>query len=218
MNEVTKLKRSLRLQWLIILALAIYVFVGDQMPDESPEIIHAKGIVLEDDAGNDRIVMGFPIPTTDDRERTDPLSGIVMLSEDGKDRIHLGQNGKLFLGGTLYNRTITGYSLFFNDTNGEERSGYGFSDNDNSVGLGMDYPGEDGGEAIFLYAAPKMAFMTLNADLPENSGIRDRIVLWHETDEDLSIVKLSDSQKDGEIILRTQRGKTEILNETEDQD
>ena len=36
-------------------------------------------------------------------------------------------------------------------------------------------------------------------------GIRDRIVLWHETDKDLSMVKISDSKKDGRVILKAEK-------------
>ncbi|NVK51301.1 MAG: hypothetical protein HWD85_00080 [Flavobacteriaceae bacterium] len=178
------------------------------------DVITAKGIVIVDDYGNPRIKMGFPFDNRS-RIRKDTLSGMVFMDEKGMDRIHLGPHGKLFLGNKYFDRANEGWSLFFNDSNGEERSGYGFSDDDNSVGLGMDYGGEDGGEAIYLYAAPNIAFMTINADLPENQGIRDRIVLWHETDKDLSIAKISDSKKDGRITLKAEKGNNPLVQTTD---
>ena len=80
MNDYSKIKRNQRLQWLIILALIFYIAYDKTNSNVLPEVIHAKGIVLHDDDGKDRIVMGFPIPQTADRERTDPLSGMIMLS------------------------------------------------------------------------------------------------------------------------------------------
>ena len=212
---IEKLEKRQKLHLLFIILLAstnLILFFG--LSSTSQDIITTKGLVIEDENGNPRIKMGFPF-SNENRIRKDTLSGMVFMDEKGMDRIHLGPHGKLFLGGKYYGRTNEGWSLFFNDSNGEERSGYGFSDDDNSVGLGMDYAGEDGGEAIYLYAAPNIAFMTINADLPENQGIRDRIVLWHETDKDLSIAKISDSKKDGRIILKAEKGKNPLLQTTD---
>jgi hypothetical protein len=211
-NRIKSLERKSRVQTVIILALAIaliWLYINP-FSKTNDGILHTKGIIIQDDNGNPRIAMGFPIDNKN-RQRKDTLNGLVFMDENGIDRIHLGQNGKLFLGGKYHERLNDGWSLFFNDNKGEERSGYGFSDDDNSVGLGMDYGGEFGGEAIYLYAAPNIAFMTINADLQKNKGIRDRIVLWHETDKDLSIAKISDSKKDGRIIFKVEKGKNPII-------
>ncbi len=207
-RRVKALERTTRVQTAVILVLAV-ALVWVFLQSERGDILHTKGLVIHDDEGNPRMAMGFPI-SNEHRKRTDTLNGLVLMDEDGMDRIHLGPHGKLFLSGKYHDRMNEGWSLFFNDRKGEERSGYGFSDEDNSVGLGMDYGGEYGGEAIYLYAAPKLAFMAVNADLQKEEGIRDRIVLWHDTDKDLSLVKLSDSHKDGSIILRAEQGRNSV--------
>ena len=214
-KQIDKLKRKQKIQNIFILALLIAVVVmytnQDKKSDEIQDIIHTRGVVIHDNEGNSRMAIGFPVDNSG-RKRNDTLSGLVFMDENGMDRIHLGRHGKLFLGGKYYGRSNNeGWSLFFNDSKGEERSGYGFSDSDNSIGLGMDYGGEHGGEAIYLYAAPNIAFMTINADLQEKNGIRDRIVLWHETDKDLSIAKISDSHKDGKIILKAEKGMEGVI-------
>lgn len=204
-KRIQQLERKSKFQTLIITILMVG-FVALYL-NQNKDIIYAKGLVIQNDQGQARILMGFPVDNLN-RSRTDTLNGLVFLDEKGMDRVHLGTHGKLFLGGRYHDRLNQGYSLFFNDPKGEERSGYGFSDDDNSIGLGMDYGGEHGGEAIYLYAAPNIAFMTINADLQDGNGIRDRIVLWHETDKDLSLLKLSDSKKDGQIQLRTEKGNS----------
>ena len=208
-KRIKSLERTTKIQTLIIAALVIaiiWLYINPNGKNENTNILYTQGIVIQDQDGNPRIAMGFPV-NNENRQRKDTINGLVFMDENGMDRIHLGQHGKLFLGGKYHDRLNDGWSLFFNDSKGEERSGYGFSDDDNSVGLGMDYGGEFGGEAIYLYAAPNIAFMTINADLQQNKGIRDRIVLWHETDNDLSIAKLSDSKKDGRIIFKAEKGK-----------
>jgi len=218
-NKIKSLEKMQKIQSLVIVILiGVLVWFIIDSKESSKDVIYTKGLVIQDEEGNPRIKMGFPFDN-ENRIRKDTLNGIVFLDEKGMDRIHLGQHGKLYLGGKYYERLNEGWSLFFNDSKGEERSGYGFSDDDNSVGLGMDYGGEYGGEAIYLYAAPKIAFMTINADIQEGKGIRDRIVLWHETDKDLSIAKISDSERDGRIVLKTERGKEpklEIANKEEE--
>jgi hypothetical protein len=208
-NRIKTLEKTIKIQTLIIVIMVItmiWFYLNPTSKSLNNDIIYTKGIVIEDESGKPRIAMGFPIENKN-RLRKDTLNGLVFMDQNGMDRIHLGQHGKLYLAGKYQERLNDGWSLFFNDSKGEERSGYGFSDDDNSVGLGMDYGGEFGGEAIYLYAAPKIAFMTINADLQENIGIRDRIVLWHETDKDLSIAKISDSKKDGRIIFRAEKGR-----------
>ena len=208
-NRIKSLEKIAKAQSVVIIILIIavaWLFVESLRESAAEDIIYTKGIIIQDEEGNARIAMGFPI-ANEDRLRDDTLNGIVFMDEKGMDRIHLGQHGKLYLGGKYHERLNEGWSLFFNDDKGEERSGYGFSDDDNSIGLGMDYGGAFGGEAIYLYAAPNIAFMTINADLQQNQGIRDRIVLWHETDKDLSIAKISDSKQDGRIILKAEKGK-----------
>ncbi|SFS85958.1 hypothetical protein SAMN04487906_1932 [Zhouia amylolytica] len=218
-QQINSLKKVQKIQTLIILLLIvaiIWVYLNPRNQElKSNEIIHSKGIVIHDNEGNPRMAIGFPV-TNEVRVRKDTLNGMVFLDDKGMDRIHLGPHGKLFLGGNYYNRTNNeGWSLFFNDPKGEERSGYGFSDSDNSIGLGMDYGGAHGGEAIYLYAAPQIAFMTINADLQDKQGIRDRIVLWHETDKDLSIAKISDAKKDGRIILKAENGSNPTIDYTD---
>lgn len=208
-NRIKSLEKTTKVQTLIIVIMTlaiIWLYMNRTSKSSNDEIIYTKGIVIEDENGKPRMAMGFPIENKN-RLRSDTLNGIVFMDKKGMDRIHLGQHGKLYLGGKYHERLNEGWSLFFNDDKGEERSGYGFSDDDNSVGLGMDYGGESGGEAIYLYAAPQIAFMTINADLQENEGIRDRIVLWHETDKDLSIAKISDSKKNGRIVFKAEKGR-----------
>jgi hypothetical protein len=178
------------------------------------ELLVTRNLIIKDEEGRTRIHMGFNDFNKPDRLRQDRINGISMLDTNGVDRIHIGQDGKLQVGGELYDRDVKGWSILFNEPSGDERGGFGFTDTDNSMGLGMDYPGAKGGEAIYLYAGPGLSFMTMNADIPSNSGVRDRIVLWQETEKDLSLFKLGDSKDSERILLRSEAG-TPVLNVTD---
>lgn len=93
------------------------------------------------------------------------------------------------MGGKVVDRQSEGWSLLINDPSGDERAGFGFQDDNNSVGLGLDYGGENGLEAIYLSASDSLAYLTVNANV--NKGHRDRIVLWHDGRKDLSMLKIT---------------------------
>ncbi|MDD2793420.1 MAG: hypothetical protein PHD73_09575 [Sediminibacterium sp.] len=88
-------------------------------------IIRAKGIIIEDENGRDRILIGSPIPFSKDRIRTDTTlvrqywakqfknpdqymewykkyknsaEGIVFMNEKGFDVVQVGDNGSLRIG------------------------------------------------------------------------------------------------------------------------
>jgi hypothetical protein len=100
---------------LVILGFAFFSFVQINRFD----IIRAKGIVIEDANGKDRILIGAPVPFSKDRVRTDTAlvrkywasqfkdpnqymgwykkyknsaNGIVFMNEGGFDRVLVGEN------------------------------------------------------------------------------------------------------------------------------
>ena len=137
------------------------------------DILRARGLIIEDDAGRERILIGAPIPEAANRVRTDmarvreiwgprypdeeqfmgwyrdynhSTNGILILSEDGFDRIALGdQNPDPNIGRRIGPST----GMVFNDAEGFERTGYGIIGGDDRwhVGLGFD---SDRGEGLTL--------------------------------------------------------------------
>jgi hypothetical protein len=65
-------------------------------PDE--KILHVRGIVNEDATGHPRMLIGAPV-SNQGRKRKDELSGLVMLGDDGTDRLTIAAdvqiNGKI---------------------------------------------------------------------------------------------------------------------------
>ena len=97
---------------LMTVALAVLFF---RSGTDTDGILRARGLIIEDDAGRERILIGAPIPEAANRVRTDEsrvrevwlprfseeymdwyqdynhsTNGILILSEDGFDRIALG--------------------------------------------------------------------------------------------------------------------------------
>ncbi|MEM9053052.1 MAG: hypothetical protein AAGC47_13440, partial [Bacteroidota bacterium] len=140
------------------------------------EVLRLKGLIIEDDMGNERILIGSPVPQANNRIRTDTnriketwgkrmgsdymkwyktyahhTNGILILDEEGWDRIAIGDPVPDPIIG---HRIGPSTGLVFNDDSGLERSGYGLLDVDSElrVVLGLDHA--NGTEGVALSVLP----------------------------------------------------------------
>ncbi|MFD2034044.1 hypothetical protein ACFSKL_04535 [Belliella marina] len=126
----------------LILVLSFLVYnLYDQ------EIIRTKGIIVEDEHGRDRILIGAPIPESKDRVRTDlkkveeywagqygeqymewykdyyhGTNGMVVMDEHGIDKLLVGDKLADANGGVRISEST---GIIWNDENGMERGGVG---------------------------------------------------------------------------------------------
>jgi hypothetical protein len=127
----------------------------------APDVIRTRGIVIVDAQGRDRILIGAPIPASHDRIRGDfakakqawgkrypdfewyrglehSTNGIVVLDPHGYDRIVLGDPTP---DPNIGKRAAPASGIAVNDTNGFERSGWGYFPSLDRTILGVDTPG-----------------------------------------------------------------------------
>jgi hypothetical protein len=213
-NQIQSLQKQVRQLRFALLSLIGILFIGFLFSFTSAknDIIRTKGIIVEDANGKPFVMIGNPIPQHKLRDRKDPLSGLVFLDEKGIDRLYMGRDGKLQIGGKLEDRNSEGWSYIINDTIGDERGGFGFADDENRIGLGLDYGGKDGGEAIYLYASNEVAYLLMNTNT--NDKVRQRAVLWHDTKNDLTQIKIGDKVTDERLVLRSAGEKAVISYKT----
>jgi hypothetical protein len=160
----------------IVLAMALYVATLSFRAEaqSSDRVLRVRGIVIEDAAGHERILIGAPIPPAQNRVRTDEArvrqlwatrypsadrymnfykdyqhatNGILILDEKGFDRIALGDPVP---DPNIGKRIGPSTGMVINDEQGNERSGYGLLKvNDRyRVVFGMD--SSQGREALSL--------------------------------------------------------------------
>lgn len=138
------------------------------------DIIRAKGIVIEDAKGKDRILIGAPIPHSKDRVRTDTTmvrkhwasqfddpnqymgwykkyknssNGIVFMNEEGFDEVLVGEK---LADPNVGVRMFEMSGILFNNKKGWERGGAGVNTLENGKtrqGVGFD---DDSGEAMHM--------------------------------------------------------------------
>lgn len=72
---------------------------ANQSSGVSP-VIRARGLVIVDEQGRERIVLGSPIPDTKDGKRINPAHGMAIIDPQGYERFGVGlmDNGQMAMG------------------------------------------------------------------------------------------------------------------------
>jgi hypothetical protein len=179
MNEqVLQLKKQVRqLQFAVLGFLAVFAILAlSAFGKKKDQIIRAKGIIIEDSAGRDRILIGAPIPYSGNRVRTDTslvrkywantfpnpdqymkwyasyrnsVVGMVVMNEKGFDRLQFGDK---VADPNIGQRMFESAGVFWNDKEGWERGGAGV--NTTQDGKSRSVMGVDAsdGEAVHIVA------------------------------------------------------------------
>ena len=176
-DRIAKLERDLRLMklytTLLTLVMAAGAIAAFRPSTQEARVIRARGIVIEDARGRDRILIGAPVPQSKARVRTDlarveqswakrypnpkqymeyykgyrhSVHGMIVLDENGQDRLALGDSVP---DPNIGKRIGPATGITVNDAQGFERSGYGMLtvQGKDRVVLGLD---DNQGEGIAL--------------------------------------------------------------------
>ena len=177
-TEIASLRRQVRRLQLCtggLAALMLLTFVAGfarARPAGEDQVIRARGIVIVDSAGRERILIGAPIPAAHNRVRTNTarvrqiwgprfpkeyetyyktyrnsMNGILVLDEHGFDRVALGDSVP---DPNIGRRIGPATGLVINDSQGFERTGYSLLhvNGRDRVVLGLD--NNQGGEGVVL--------------------------------------------------------------------
>jgi hypothetical protein len=140
-NEVRRLRVLVIIALLAVIALAAASLLRKPDAPAKPDpVLRTQGLVITDAQGHDRILIGAPVPASNDRTRKDDASdGIVFLGKTGDDRLAVGQLPALRIGGKTYKRRGDGdnYGMTLYDPKGSERGGLA-SMGEGRVGLALD--------------------------------------------------------------------------------
>jgi len=169
-----------QLYWLKVYAIgsaiSMVAILTLSFSNNTPDVIRTQGLVITDELGRDRILIGAPIPPSKQRVRTNikkvqevwasrmggesymqdytqnlyhGVEGILFLNEDGYDKLILGEK---MPDPNTGKRLVDAAGFTFNDDRGFERGGLGVSkteDGNYRVIFGMDDPKV--GEALHLF-------------------------------------------------------------------
>jgi len=176
--RLRRLSRQVR--WLVLYAMlslplfVVLTFTAYRVNTGHAGVLRARGLVIEDSAGRDRILLGAPIPFSADRVRTDThrvrrhwartyaaasaymqwyqnyrhgAYGMVVMNEDGFDRVLVGDR---LADPNIGRRMFEMAGVVWNDAKGWELGGLGV--NTTADGKSRSVVGVDGsdGEAVHL--------------------------------------------------------------------
>ena len=161
--EMQQVKRTIRwLQGYAVLASVALVVLFVRNGAAAEDVLRARGLIIEDEVGRERILIGAPVPEAANRVRTDDArvrevwaprfpeaymdyyqdyshdtNGMLILSEDGFDRLIVGDPTP---DPNIGRRIAPATGMVINDDQGFERSGYGVLavNGGYNVGLGLD--------------------------------------------------------------------------------
>ncbi len=161
-REVARAKGLL----LVVLVLLLGIPLLSAQGERAPGILRARGLVIEDENGRERILIGAPVPHSTSRVREDfskakeawgkrypdpemkwyaeldhGANGILILDANGHDRIAIGDPVPEL---AFSKRIAPATGIAINDAEGMERGGWGYFAALNRVGLGLDHPGGEG--------------------------------------------------------------------------
>lgn len=160
-NNVVGIERRLRvcegLLAISIIGLSVVAwadFRGTSVgADDSAKVLRLQGLIIEDAQGRPRILLGAPVPKVAGRKRQDEAVGVIVLGENGAERVVVASpSPDPQIKGAVSRRISQAAGLQINDPEGNERGGFGILDGDGRVVLGLDYP--RGSEAITLAVIP----------------------------------------------------------------
>jgi hypothetical protein len=143
---------------------------------EDANVLHVKGLIVEDDQGRARILLGAPFPKTSDRLRQDdPSAAMVFLDKQGHDRFLVGETIAAQIDGKVpqqFHRMgqSASYGATILDPAGNERGGIGFLSNGTTVNravMALDRPGED---AIGMMVDDKTGYAGLGVEYAPEVG------------------------------------------------
>jgi hypothetical protein len=165
--------RTLRVYGAVLTCIAaLLTLAAFQAGPDPAGVLRARGLIIEDAAGRERILIGAPIPAARNRVRTDTarvariwgprfpkeyleyykayrhdMNGLLVLDSAGFDRLAVGENVP---DPNIGRRIAPSTGIAINDSLGFERSGYGILtvDGKDRVVLGLD---NAGGEAVVLF-------------------------------------------------------------------
>ena len=118
--ELVSLRRQVRI-FQVLCAGCLGAFLLAAVRPAS-EVIHAKGIVIEDAGGHPRLLMGAPVPLIEGR-RSDVTTSIVMRDAAGHDRVIVGEEPNPMIGGKVLPRIGASWGIGLFNSSGDERGG-----------------------------------------------------------------------------------------------
>lgn len=172
--------RRLGLALALLVVLAVVGFAGQAATaNQTTDLLTARGIVLVDDAGRARIVIGAPAGVAHEDPRLVQATGMVVLDTLDRLAVAVGSDPPLILeeDGTLAERIGSSNGLtFYDPRDGKERGGIGAFE-DGRANVCLDYGGAPK-EAACMSVAPDDQYTAVMLNGTPREEVFDRVGMF----------------------------------------
>lgn len=215
MNEMELIKHRLavterRVRWLAAVVLLCGSTLLLAALRAEPDVLRARGLVITDAAGRERIVVGAPMRGASTDPKLAETVGLAVLDSVGRLHVSVGANNPLMLTGTQTGRRIaTGAGVtIYDPRDGRERGGIGAMA-DGRANVCLDY-GTKPKEAACMSVAPgdQYAAVILNGTPAEPQF--DRVTMYVGADGAGSIKVFGGGGNNGGVFIRAGKGRASL--------
>jgi hypothetical protein len=217
------------LSGLLLTALAVSTagrFTGRVKAAEDTKVLRVKGLVIEDEQGRGRILLGAPFPAVQERLRKDVTgTDLVFLDEEGHDRFRVGETLPASPG---FHRIGASYGVTILDTKGSERGGMGFLSNGSTVNravIALDRPenpsvssdawgaivDDASGFAGTVYLYPPAGDHDQEGIMIGTKGNKASITFKDRNDKDRSTFALTEGEPSFQLFDKTGKPTADLL-------
>lgn len=212
LSALSRRVRSLEVRWRFTVALAgvLVALVVLGASRKSPDVLKARGLIITDNDGKPRVVLGAPMANASADPKLAQAVGLAVLDALGRMNVAVGTDAPLvYSNGTLGQRlygTHTGLTIY-DPRSGGERGGMGVHADGHAV-VCLDY--EKDREAVCMSVASQDAFADVQLMDPSVAGM-DRVGMFLNEDG-VGIVKAGGGGKNANaLVLETGVGPTARL-------
>jgi hypothetical protein len=208
-REVAALRTRVRRLTATIVVGACVLLVGALAPQDP--VIRARGLVITDAAGRDRVVLGAPMALVTDDAKLAQSIGVVVLDSLGRMNVALGARNPLILADGRTGTRIAGSAglTIYDPRDGKERGGMGAFE-DGRANMCLDYD-EGQKEAVCLAVAPADQYAAVLLNGTPTEPQYDRVVMYVGADGSGSIKVFGGHGNNGGVMLRAGQGLPKVL-------
>lgn len=207
-RRLARTERQVRLLALVAVALGATTLAAAR--PGSPDVLRARGLVITDAAGRERIVLGAPMEHASAAPTLRGAIGIAVLDTARRVLVALGADNPLVVdSGRVATRIASAAGLtIYDPRNGKERGGMA-AFVDGRANVCLDY-GEGVKEAACMSVAPDddYAAVILNG-LPGEPQF-DRVTMFVGKDGSGSIKAFGGGENKGGVMIRAGRGAPKV--------
>jgi hypothetical protein len=174
-RRLVRAERNVRRLGALLLLGTATVLLGALQPQD--DVLRARGLIITDADGRERIVLGAPMQAASGNEKLVDAVGIAVLDSLGRLHVAMGANPPLVLdGGAIGTRVATQAGMtFYDPRSGRERGGMGaFSDGRATACL--DY-GAAVKEATCMFVAPDDAYASVIVNAGPSQEVFDLVTM-----------------------------------------